>query len=341
MLERVRAAVAEIGARCGDRRVCYFQVDVAPGEGNQFVLTGAVLDAATYAAIADGLLDRFPDLCFDAGGVQVLRSPTPQMLAVATNLAGLHAGPAFDAELVSQLVNGRPLEVLMARDDWVFVRQADGYLGWAYWPYLVDTAAVEPTHLIAAPVCLLNDSPDGDSPLVTRVMGGTPVAVSRIEDEWARVTLAGDLAGYAHGADLRALAALPFGEAGRRRQIVADAGRYVGVPYLWGGCTALGIDCSGFAQLLYCLSGVTLPRDADTQFQAGQPVTYPYQPGDLLFFGEGGEPAGHITHVGVSLGGWRTVHSSRANNGVYEEDVQLANRLRSSFAGARTFLAED
>jgi cell wall-associated NlpC family hydrolase len=81
------------------------------------------------------------------------------------------------------------------------------------------------------------------------------------------------------------------------------------------------------------------------QYDAGQPVEPPFQPGDLLFFGGdgGGLPASRsagrsITHVGISLGGWRIVHSSRARNGVYEDDVQAVEGLRERFVGARTFL---
>ncbi len=107
--------------------------------------------------------------------------------------------------------------------------------------------------------------------------------------------------------------------------------------YLWGGCSAWGIDCSGFAQLMHRLSGVTLPRDADMQYEAGRPVDYPYQPGDLLFFGESGDRR-KITHVAISLGGWDIIHSSRRINGVYHDNVQAVPGLRDSFAGARTFL---
>ena len=84
---------------------------------------------------------------------------------------------------------------------------------------------------------------------------------------------------------------------------------------------------------------MTIPRDADQQFDAAQPVEYPYQSGDLLFFGEGEDEARRITHVAVSLGGWRILHSSRSRNGVQEDDVQAVEHLRESFVGARTFVA--
>ena len=72
------------------------------------------------------------------------------------------------------------------------------------------------------------------------------------------------------------------------------------------------------------------------QFDAGQPVEPPFRPADLLFFGESSERR-NITHVGVSLGGWRILHASRSRNGVYEDDVQAVEHLGDSFVGARTF----
>ena len=141
------------------------------------------------------------------------------------------------------------------------------------------------------------------------------MTVDAVQDGWAHVELAGGFQGWGHqgwlpSADLRAFGRLPQDEAARREQIIADGRRFTGVPYLWGGCSALGIDCSGFAQLLHRLAGVTLPRDADMQFAAGRAVSEPYRPGDLLFFGEVGDLR-KITHVGVSLGEWRIIHSSR------------------------------
>lgn len=143
--------------------------------------------------------------------------------------------------------------------------------------------------------------------------------------------------GYAQADGLRPLSALPEDEDGLRQQIITDARQLLGVPYQWGGCTALGIDCSGLSQMAYRMAGITLPRDADMQFAAGQPVEPPFRPGDLLFFGSS---QGHrsISHVGISVGGWQIIHSSGPRNGVYEDDVQAVDWLCDRFLGACTFV---
>jgi cell wall-associated NlpC family hydrolase len=68
-----------------------------------------------------------------------------------------------------------------------------------------------------------------------------------------------------------------------------------------------------------------------------KPVEPPYQIGDLFFFGEGGSER-HITHVGVCLGGWKVIHSSRSNNGVYIDDLLERKSLRDIFVSAGSFL---
>ncbi len=115
--------------------------------------------------------------------------------------------------------------------------------------------------------------------------------------------------------------------------------RMIGVPYLWGGTSGNGIDCSGFVRLLHRWVGIEIPRDADMQQGAAKPVEPPYEIGDLFFFGEGNSKR-DITHVGMSLGGWRMIHSSRGRNGVYVDDLQERKSLMDIFVSAGSFLRQ-
>jgi cell wall-associated NlpC family hydrolase len=106
-------------------------------------------------------------------------------------------------------------------------------------------------------------------------------------------------------------------------RVVETAGRWLGVPYLWGGVTLGGVDCSGFVQALFRLHGLTLPRDSDQQMRTGEALDpgrdfSALRPGDLLFFAE--EP-GRCTHVALSAGAGRIVHASLGNGGVARNDV--------------------
>jgi cell wall-associated NlpC family hydrolase len=127
--------------------------------------------------------------------------------------------------------------------------------------------------------------------------------------------------------------------------------QFVGVPYLWGGRSPYGFDCSGFTVAFWGFMGVSLPRDADQQFQAGKPVTGSLQPGDLLFFGNLAEDKpderqkdrfSSISHVAVSLGGDEIIHANGTAWGVSYNSIDPASPryrpwLREHYAGARRY----
>lgn len=109
-------------------------------------------------------------------------------------------------------------------------------------------------------------------------------------------------------------------------RIVLTAQRYLGVPYVWGGTSPGGFDCSGFTQYVFALSGVGLPRTADMQFGVGIPVRYDQlQPGDLVYFSTY-EPG--PSHNGIYIGGEKFI-SATSSRGV------AIDRLDSTYWGAR------
>ena len=341
MDEQLLTALAEACAPFADGRFHVCDLTIVPGDGRH-CLEGRVLDEATLAAVLGHLRRRAPGVRWDGESVRVLRGPAARPMTVATNLTGLQRRPSWLGEQQSQPRAGAAVEVLEEEGRWVFVRLDDGYLGWMYRDYLRDELAPEPTHQVGAPFTLLYGAPNYLAPVVTRLLSGTPVAVAAGENGWARVDSAAGQ-GYADPMDLRPLADERPLDTRRRHLAHHDAFQFVGVPYLWGGTSVHGIDCSGYAQLLHRLAGADIPRDADMQFAAGQPVEPPFAPGDLLFFGASGDHR-DVSHVGVSLGpevdptGWTMIHSSRSRNGVYVDDVQAVGSLRERFLGGRRFL---
>jgi cell wall-associated NlpC family hydrolase len=95
---------------------------------------------------------------------------------------------------------------------------------------------------------------------------------------------------------------------GRRFELAREALRFIGTPFVWGGSSPSGFDCSGFVQHVFATMDVELPRTADYQFADGRHISGALQPGDLVFFHTYAPGA---SHVGIYLGDGRFVHASR------------------------------
>lgn len=111
-----------------------------------------------------------------------------------------------------------------------------------------------------------------------------------------------------------------------RNRIVSTALRYLSVPYVWGGTTPEGFDCSGFVQFIYAMQGVSLPRTADMQFEAGTVIqSQQLQPGDIVYFST---YAPGPSHNGIYIGVGRFI-SATSSRGI------VVDRLDSSYWSAR------
>jgi hypothetical protein len=255
--------------------------------------------------------------------------------------------------VVSQATLGTTAAVLKSARGWSLVETPDAYRGWARSGALrriADRAGAYPANGRAIEVTSLmaNVYRDAD------VTSASPIAVvpllARLElleetEDWRRVRLPDGRRGWLHGGDAgRPDDAGRPGDGGRpgdldREGAAATVLRFLGLPYLWGGTTPFGLDCSGLAQIVYRLNGYLLPRDADLQF--ADPNLVPLErpevgPGDLVFFGPEGAS---ITHVGIALDGVEfvsattyvnpTVRKDRLDNPYWETLYRGARRLGS------------
>ena len=120
-------------------------------------------------------------------------------------------------------------------------------------------------------------------------------------------------------------------------EAAAAAKKYLGVPYLWGGTTPSGFDCSGFVRYAYAKIGITIPRTSRVQFTVGQFIppsrTDLLEPGDLVFFAYGGDP-NQVHHVGMYVGGGVFIHAP--GTGGHVQYSSLTDRIisRRDYVGA-------
>ena len=161
--------------------------------------------------------------------------------------------------------------------------------------------------------------PDEGAERVTELLRGDAVRVQERSDGWARIVTAYDYPGWVREKAL----------ARRDGDPVAEARAYLGAPYLWGGMTERGIDCSGLVHMAYRRLGLLVPRDADQQEAAGTTVSAEeLRPGDLVTYGDERE----TTHVAFWLGDGRILHATEREgvNGVLEEPepAELGARRR-------------
>ncbi len=205
---------------------------------------------------------------------------------------------------------------------WVFVqRLQDGYCGWTTEAALTDRRPPL-THRVSAPATHLYPAPDMKTHQIFVLSIGARLSVEGIEGKFARL---------ATGGYVPVQHIIDHDEA----DPVAVALRLVGTPYLWGGNSDWGIDCSGLVQAALWSCGIDCPGDTDLQQAAGVAVEGEPQPGDLMFWPR---------HVAMAIGDGRMVHANAHAMAVSIEEIaaaqaRIAAAKEGPYLGARRFTA--
>jgi len=241
-----------------------------------------------------------PDLAAEhlRGIVAADRYATGRTMRVIEATAALRRAPSPDAPLDTEALHGETVTVYDLTDEgWAWGQlDHDGYVGWLPASALMDAAPTEgawaPTHRVATLRTFLYPGPSIKLPPVAALSFGSLVRVERLQGDFAVTAQGAIFAGH--------LAPVEHLE----QDFVAVAERFEGVPYLWGGRTSLGLDCSGLAQLSLRAAGIAAPRDSDMQEAAlGRPLTAQEPPrrGDLVFW---------RGHVGLMQDASRVLHAN-------------------------------
>jgi cell wall-associated NlpC family hydrolase len=260
------------------------------------------------------------------------------MQIVVVPVANMYSGPSDSSDVVSQALYGSNVTLLTARGEWCRIQTADHYKGWV--PsrqlrlvqngngYATAGTVVQVESLFAnlyrepdvtrhKPVLTIpfesrlevipeqstDSSKDGKKPAKTSATA-KPAKMPGAEG-WLQVRLPDKRSAWIQSSDVIADA--------KRLSIpesIELAKRFLGIPYLWGGSSSFGFDCSGFTQMLLRARGLNMPRDADKQAAWSGLVAVDrkeLQPGDLLFFGSSPRA---ITHTGMYIGDGQFIHDT-------------------------------
>lgn len=251
------------------------------------------------------------------------------MALVSVSVTDMKKAPDYQSETVSQAVMGTPVEVTDKESYWYHVVTPEGYSGWTTEQNIAIVTGSEMEAwkkaerlIVSSYFALVTETPaEGSAVLSDCVMGNilvkdnSPEAAGR--NGFTPVILPDGRNGYVPSESVAPLkewmeaAEEPDGE-----DIVATAKQFLGFPYLWGGLSPKGMDCSGLVKLSYFLNGIILLRDASQQIDTGEALDFSdvsaLKAGDLVFFGRVADGAGKrsVSHVGICMGSGMMIHSS-------------------------------
>ena len=337
-----------------DRRVAIFDISMELTDG---VLS--VSGVSDQPVAIKYLLDTMAGKGYRvANNVRILPDSTvgEKLFGVINNSVGnMRYAPKHSAELVTQALLGTIVKIKRIYGEWCQIQTPDGYIAWIDHGGVQLVTAGEAVSwknadkvLVTVPVANVKINPWSNKVVSDVVMGGKLKLVSK-EEKYFEVEYPDGRKGiiekkYAQRyfdwkSDLK-----PDGNL-----VESYARQLMGIPYLWGGTSTKGVDCSGFTKTVFMMNGLIIPRDASQQVQAGISIEpgknfENLKKGDLVFFGkpETDTTKQKTTHVGIWLGKQEFIHSSqRVKLGSFDSESDLFDEINlNRFLEAKRLLGD-
>ncbi len=241
---------------------------------------------------------------------------------VTISVANIRSDAKHSAELATQAIMGTPLQVLKKQDTWYLVQTPEGYISW------VDAAGIalktqeEMNAWQAKEKVIFTEltghvfSDENESEFISDLVAGNILSMNSETKNHLEVELPDGRKGYIRKNSVMPFEAWLSSRNTSPENLIRTAKSMMGAPYLWGGTSIKGVDCSGFTKTIFFLNGEIIPRDASQQIHEGEEVDVDknwnnLQVGDLLFFGEKAtaEKKERVVHVGMWIGDNSFIHS--------------------------------
>jgi cell wall-associated NlpC family hydrolase len=254
------------------------------------------------------------------GQIEAERFTAGTLKRVVASFSPLHRHPSREAPVDTQAIFGESVTVYDEHEGWAWAQlNDDGYVGYLPSEALGEPGA-EPTHRVRAIRTFVYPGPNLKLPYRDYLTLNAKVAVMETEGDYARLATGG----WVYAPHLAGLDAF-------ETDYVSVAERFLHTPYLWGGKTSLGIDCSGLAQTALAAAGIAAPRDSDMQERAlGTPIGVKpdlggLRRGDLVFW---------KGHVGLMMDESNFIHATGHSMTVMIEPLAIAEeRIRRTSYG--------
>ncbi len=238
---------------------------------------------------------------------------------VSVSVCNMRTKPSHAAEMATQALMGTPVKILNKRGGWLMLQTPDSYIGWTDDP----VAELSDSGLVAWKnsdrlIYLKNTGviTGADEMIVSDIVFGVVLAKTGEQRDHFSVRLPDGREGLLKKSEVTDFRAWAENSEPDPATMIKFARTFLGTPYLWGGTSSKGVDCSGFTKTIYYSAGLILTRDASGQFRYGLERSIEHgsdslAPGDLLFFGRVRDGRQRITHTGMYIGDSEFIHSSR------------------------------